>query len=130
MQKIPGLPGTFLPGFKPTRLRPVNVRARAWPEGVRRGRCWMQGECKVLRFEDDDGLHMTISHPTRYPTWDEIKLARYRVLPSDRSFALVLPPPDDYVDTPYNPSCFELVEVEVAKPRPLDSRQTANGAAV
>lgn len=65
-------------------------------------------------FITDDGdvagdgsshLHLSISHrtngkkpkPGRYPTWDEIADARYKLLPLDVHFAMVLPPPDTYV---------------------------------
>lgn len=65
-------------------------------------------------FVTDDGdvagdgtrhLHLSISHrtntkpprPGRYPRWDEIADARYKLLPDDVHFAMVLPPPDSYV---------------------------------
>jgi hypothetical protein len=36
--------------------------------------------------------------PGRLPTWDEIKDARYRFLPDDKRFAMILPPKGEYVN--------------------------------
>jgi len=44
------------------------------------------------------GWHMSIAHPRRYPTWDEIAKARYTLLPHEKTFAQILPPPGDYVN--------------------------------
>jgi hypothetical protein len=49
--------------------------------------------------------HLSISHRTnehppkagRYPTWDEIAHARYELLPADLTFAMFLPPREQYV---------------------------------
>ena len=53
--------------------------------------------------------HLSISHPTRYPKWDEIKSARYDLLPNDKTFALLLPPMEQYVNLDKN--CFHLHEL-------------------
>lgn len=50
--------------------------------------------------------HLSISHPDRYPTWDEIKAARYRFVPKEITMAMLLPPPDEYVNIDSN--CFHL----------------------
>lgn len=50
--------------------------------------------------------HLSISHrtsehppkPGRYPTWDEIKDARYRFMPGDIYVAQILPPEDEFVN--------------------------------
>lgn len=106
------IPGTFADGFEPAPLLSFPVPSHAIPAGVRGLAAWMMGECKVVRFRDDEGLHLTVSHESRYPSWDEIKVARYRLLPLERTFALVLPPPDEYVDMPERRNIFELAEVE------------------
>lgn len=49
--------------------------------------------------------HLSISHrtnearpkPGRYPTWDEIKDARYRFMPAEIYVAQILPPPDEFI---------------------------------
>ena len=59
---------------------------------------------------DAGRLHMSISHRQRYPTWDEIKDARYALLPHDITMAQFLPPPSRYINV--HPNCFHLWEVE------------------
>jgi len=50
--------------------------------------------------------HVSISHPDRYPTWDEIKHARDRFMDRNRTVYQVLPPENEYVD--HHPNCFHL----------------------
>ena len=60
--------------------------------------------------------HLSISHqvldeqghgrPGRYPTWDEIKDARYRFTPSDIEMCMILPRPQDFVNV--HETCFHL----------------------
>jgi len=52
------------------------------------------------------GWHLSISHPRRYPSWDEIAHARYSLLPADLDFVMHLPPLDEYVAIHDN--CFHL----------------------
>jgi len=71
------------------------------------------GECKVLVSGDVErhrlgGWHLSISHPDRYPTWDEIYAARYQLLPINATFVMYLPPPSEYVNVHEN--CFHLWE--------------------
>ena len=54
-------------------------------------------------------LHMSLSHPHRQPTWDEIKEVRYALLPDEKTFAVLLPPKSQYVNLHEN--CFHLWEV-------------------
>lgn len=61
--------------------------------------------------------HMSISHrtnahpprPGRYPTWDEIKDARYRFMPGDITVAQLLPPESEWVNV--MGTCFHLWEI-------------------
>jgi hypothetical protein len=68
------------------------------------------GECGVLISIDMGRWHMSISHPKRYPSWDEIKGARYKFLPTHIHVAMILPPPSEYVNL--HPNCFHLWEVQ------------------
>lgn len=46
----------------------------------------------------------------RYPTWDELKVARYRLIPRAVQMAMILPgTKEDYVDL--MPFCLQMVEV-------------------
>jgi hypothetical protein len=69
------------------------------------------GECRVIvtRNPPDYRYHMSIAHRDRYPTWDEIAEARYRILPDWLRMALILPPKSEYVNL--HPNCFQLMEV-------------------
>ncbi len=72
---------------------------------------YLMGRCKILvspPIDDGWGWHMSISHPKRYPKWDEIAKARYDLLPTDRVFVMVLPPQEQYVNLHDN--CFHLWE--------------------
>lgn len=69
-----------------------------------------------------EGHHLSISHatrfvgpsgkpfPGRYPTWDEIRDARYDLLPDDLTMAMLLPPKAEYVNL--HPTTFHLMEIE------------------
>lgn len=61
------------------------------------------------------GWHLSISHqvfdgdrgkPGRYPTWDEIKDARYRFTPPEIEMCMILPRPSDFVNI--HETCFHL----------------------
>lgn len=70
------------------------------------------GECKVLVSGEEErkqiGWHLSISHPDRYPTWDEIYSARYALLPAEAYMVMPLPPPEEYVNIHKN--CFHLFQ--------------------
>ena len=53
--------------------------------------------------------HLSISHSSRYPTWDEIAGARERWLPDQLTFGMVLPRRADYVNL--HPTTFHLHEM-------------------
>lgn len=54
--------------------------------------------------------HLSIAHPDRYPSWDEIADARYELVPDDVTMALLLPPPGEYVNE--HPHCFHLWQID------------------
>lgn len=54
--------------------------------------------------------HLSIAHHKRYPTWDEIRDARYELIPDDVMVAMFLPPRTEYVNV--HAYCFHLFEVE------------------
>lgn len=71
------------------------------------------------------GWHLSISHAIavigpsgspiagRYPSWDEIRDARYDLLPDEITVGILLPPKAEYVNL--HPTTFHLHEVEGAK---------------
>ena len=66
-------------------------------------------ELSVLLSVEDGLLHLSISHRERYPTWDEIKEARYQLCPDNVVMGMFLPPKEYYVNL--DPNCFHLYEV-------------------
>lgn len=78
--------------------------------------------CVVAPPNPIQGWHLSIScnsriqtpngrnQPLRYPTWDEIKEARYRFLPLDLLVGMILPPQEEYVDV--HETCFHLFELQ------------------
>ncbi len=103
---------------------PVEI---AKPEQLRgmEARFYKIGECTVIVGHEPKGFctseiqsltpsplrwHLSIAHPRRYPTWDEIMKARECLLPSDLVFAQILPGKWDlYVNL--HPNAFHLWEV-------------------
>ena len=72
---------------------------------------YVKGECQLLltpleNQPDGQWKHVSISHPRRYPTWDEILDARYVFFDEDAEVFQVLPPKQEYVNL--HPNCFHL----------------------
>jgi len=55
--------------------------------------------------------HLSVSRPNRHPSWDDLKGARYRLLPLDLAFGILLPPPDLYVNVPSQDHVFHIWEI-------------------
>ena len=75
------------------------------------GDSYSLGQCSVILTRDAGRWHLSIAHPRRYPTWDEIHEARYTLLPSEEIFmAMITPPKRFYVNL--HPNCFHLWEMK------------------
>jgi hypothetical protein len=77
-------------------------------------RAFAKGGCRMIVTREvyrDHSLrwHLSISHSDRYPTWDEIKNARYALMPDEITMAMLLPPKAQYVNL--HPNCFHLHEI-------------------
>lgn len=72
-------------------------------------KAWQLGQCTVFAGVELGMWHLSISHPTRYPSWDEIKEARYRFVPNEVTMAMLLPPREEYINIHSN--CFHLHEL-------------------
>lgn len=73
-------------------------------------RLYTLGQCRILVTRELGKWHLSISCRDRYPDWDEIAEARYRVLPNAVTMAMVLPPKEEYVNM--HPNTFHLWEIE------------------
>lgn len=67
------------------------------------------GECSVIVSKDGGKWHLSIAHPNRYPTYDEIKKARYKFLANELYMAMIFPPKEEFVNLHNN--CFHLWEI-------------------
>jgi len=113
------IPGTHESGFEEPRIVQVAVptRVKHLNELSLGLACFLMGECSILRARERPETsetplwHLSISHPRRHPVWDEIKTARYRLLPLDLCFGMLLPPPEEYVNIPQQDHVFHLWEI-------------------
>jgi hypothetical protein len=81
--------------------------------------CWQFGECGIIVSRDDVAdagaqsrdfrWHLSISHPSRLPFWDEIKVAR-TLLSEELHFAMPFPGRAYWLSI--HPNCFHLWEVQ------------------
>jgi hypothetical protein len=72
-------------------------------------RAFQRGSIRALVSKDAGSWHISVSHPHRYPKWDEIRQARYDLVPNEAYMVMVLPPAEDYVNVHEN--CFHLREI-------------------
>jgi hypothetical protein len=75
-------------------------------------RAFQRGSIRALVSKDDGSWHISVSHPYRYPKWDEIRQARYDLIPNEAFMVMVLPPKEEYVNIHEN--CFHLWEISRA----------------
>lgn len=70
------------------------------------------GKFRILITNDDGMLHLSMSHEDgrTFPTWDEMKAVRYKWLPPDKTFGILFPPAENYVNVAEN--CFHLWEIK------------------
>lgn len=108
----PRVPGSFA-SRPPALVRrrdaaATAVEARLVGMGALIAACYDLGKCAVTVGREPVGhsiiagseyrWHLVVSHPGRYPTWDEVKFARYELVPDEVVVAMLLPPADDYLD--------------------------------
>lgn len=67
------------------------------------------GDLTVHVAKEGGFWHLSISHPYRYPTWDEIYTARYDFMPEHINAAIILPKKSEYVNV--HPNCFHVHEL-------------------
>jgi hypothetical protein len=67
--------------------------------------------CRIIVNKEGGLWHLSISHPERNPTWEEIRDSRYELLPDGAHMAMILPPKSQYVNI--HRFCFHLFELAV-----------------
>lgn len=56
------------------------------------------GDLRCIVSKDEGRWHLSMSHRSRYPTWDEMADARYRFIPNRAQMAMLAPPREEFVN--------------------------------
>lgn len=74
------------------------------------GTCFQKGALLAIVTEDETGrFHLSVSLTHRLPTYDELKDARYALVPHDKWMVQVFPPPSEFINIhPYVLHLWEL----------------------
>jgi hypothetical protein len=120
VSKTARIPGTFKTQ-PPTLIVDRSLRAREIRSGLLdAGALWAEvyrlGECLAIVSRDpmhsEYRWHLSISHPNRYPTWDEIKAACFSINVLHGSvLAQILAPGDGSEWVNLHDNCFHLYEI-------------------
>lgn len=94
----------WMPLVVPELLLSLSPSIKGWQRRTR------DGTLSLYVGLEPDGWHLSISHSARYPTWDEIKDARYQFCPNEVTMAMLLPPIEQYVNI--HERTFHLWQVE------------------
>ena len=66
--------------------------------------------CQAIVTVEPTGLHISVSAPGRYPTWDELASARDKFGGPDRRMVMHFPPRAEYVNV--HDTCLHLHDAE------------------
>lgn len=76
------------------------------------GGVYRMGECSIILSgpieRRDIGWHFSIAHPSRHPTWEEQKAARYALVPDNIHMVSIMPPRSEFVNQ--HEHCFHWWE--------------------
>jgi hypothetical protein len=67
------------------------------------------GPCRIIVSQQKAGWHLSISRTDKLPTWEEVRDARYALVPDSATMALLLPPRSEYVNV--HEYCLQLYEI-------------------
>lgn len=73
------------------------------------GQVFVRDGSKVIITTEDGLLHLSISREDRLPTYDELKEARYALLPDEVHMAMIFPPKEEFVNVHSN--CLHLFQL-------------------
>ena len=113
------IPGTHEPGFVAERIvqqKVPGILRQLSPLSTNLA-VYTMGGCGIIVAREPAGVnherlwHLSISRRDRHPSWDEIKTARYRLLPLDVCLGMLLPPPEFYVNVPTQDHVFHVWEI-------------------
>jgi hypothetical protein len=72
-------------------------------------RAYRMGSCRVIVSQQQGGWHLSVSRPDRLPSWEEVRDARYALVPDEAVMALLLPPRARYVNV--HEFCLQAYEI-------------------
>lgn len=72
-------------------------------------RAYRMGRCQIIVSKQRAGWHLSVSRPERLPTWEEMRDARYALVPDEATMALLLPPKSEYVNV--HDYCLQMYEI-------------------
>lgn len=56
------------------------------------------GDLRCIVGKEGGRWHLSMSHRSRYPSWDEMADARYRFIPNRAQMAMLAPPREEFVN--------------------------------
>lgn len=74
---------------------------------------YKMGRCRIIVTQDNGSWHLSISTADALPSYNEIKTARYRLLPDDIYMAEIFPPSNEFVNL--HPYTRHLWQVDIDK---------------
>lgn len=92
---------------------PHSIRIGAEPDA----KGYRMGECFVMVGKESAGWHLSISCADRYPTWDEVAHARYKLIPNSATMAMILPPREEYVNV--HDYCLHIWQIDHGDRKPV-----------
>lgn len=72
-------------------------------------RAYRMGGCYSICSQQKVGWHLSVSRDDRLPSWEEVRDARYELIPDEATMALLLPPRSEYVNV--HEFCLHLYEI-------------------
>lgn len=88
----------------------ATMREHGIPAGMVKGlRIATMGKCRIIVAQEQGRWHLSISHPWRLPTWDEINAARDAMIPADVWLCQPMPPKAFWINL--HAYCLHLWEV-------------------
>lgn len=73
---------------------PARVAALIEPDS----RAFVMSGCRILVSQQRVGWHLSISREDRLPSWEDVRDARYALIPDEAVIVMLLPPRDEYVN--------------------------------
>jgi hypothetical protein len=90
-------------------LREVPVPARVMALLEPGSRAYRMGGCGIICSQQRTGWHLSVSRDDRLPSWEEVRDARYALVPDEAVMALLLPPRSEYVNV--HEYCLQMYEI-------------------